>query len=142
MEEITVEPESMTTTIDFTDPLTWSTERPPVTMKVGEKFVVKAQENPSTGFTWLLLDEELTYHGLTGVVRMSDSHFESAKTEPGMVGVPGTRIIEITATSAGSGVLHLVLGRPWEAAESFRKGEVYQPVGDIKIDITVNASPE
>ena len=73
---------------------------------------------------------------------MSDSHFESAKTEPGMVGVPGTRIIEITATSAGSGVLHLVLGRPWEAAESFRKGEVYQPVGDIKIDITVNASPE
>ncbi len=111
-------------------------------MKVGDKFVVKAQENPSTGFTWLLLDEELSYHGLSGVVRMSDSHFESAKAEPGMVGVPGTRYIEITAKAAGSGVLHLVLGRPWEATESFRKGEVFQPVGDIKIDITVTGSPE
>ena len=100
------------------------------------------QENPSTGFRWLLLEELLSSFGLTGVVMMSDSRFESAKTETGMVGVPGTRFIEITGTAAGSGLLHLVLGRPWEAAEALRKGEVYQPLGIIKIDVTVTASPE
>ena len=54
-----------------------------------------------------------------------------------MVGVPGTRLIEITATGEGQGTLHLVLGREWEVKEAFRKGEVYEPVGDIKLDLNV-----
>ena len=55
--------------IDCEDPTTWSSSRDPVVMKVGDKFVVKAQENPSTGYTWLLLEQELEYHGLIGVIR-------------------------------------------------------------------------
>ena len=55
-----------------------------------------------------------------------------------MVGVPGIRTIDITADKAGSGTLHLVLGRLWEVEEAFRKGEVFEPVGDIKIDLTVS----
>ena len=42
-----------------------------------------------------------------------------------MVGVPGTRYLDILGTAEGSGVLHLVLGRPWEVTDAFRKGEVY-----------------
>ena len=56
-----------------------------------------------------------------------------------MVGVPGTRFIELMGMKEGSGTLHLVLGRPWEVKEAFRNGEVYQPVGDIKIELTVNS---
>ena len=37
----------------------------------------------------------------------------------------------------GEGVLHIILGRPWEVKEAFRKGEVYEPVGDIKIQVKV-----
>ena len=55
-----------------------------------------------------------------------------------MVGVPGTRFIDITGTSEGQGTLHLILGREWEVKEAFRKGEVYEPVGDIKMDLKVS----
>ena len=34
--------------------------------------------------------------------------------------------MEFLGTKEGSGgVLHLVLGRPWEVTDAFRKGEVY-----------------
>ena len=39
--------------------------------------------------------------------------------------------------NTGEGVLHLILGRPWEVKDAFRKGEVYEPVGDIKIQVKV-----
>ena len=110
-------------------------------MKVGDVFTIKAQENASTGFTWMLLDEELEFHGLTGVIRQVGSRYEGAKNVPdGMVGVPGTRYIDIEGLAEGSGTLHLILGRPWEVEAAFKKKEVYQPVGDIKIDLSVSAN--
>ena len=124
--------------IDCSDPRNWSKDKEPVCLKVGDRFTVKAEENPSTGYTWLLLDQELDYHKLTGVVRQSDSRFEApVDKHQGMVGVPGTRYLEIEGVGKGEGTLHLVLGRPWEVTEAFSKGEVYQPVGDLKFDIKV-----
>ena len=119
--------------VDCLDPRTWSTTHEPVEVCIGEHFVVKAEENPSTGFTWLVLDEELEYHGLLGVVKSGESRYEASSSAKGMVGVPGTRYLEIQALTAGEGVLHIILGRPWEVKEAFSKGEVYEPVGDIKI---------
>ena len=75
---------------------------------------------------------------MTGVIRLSDSHYEPSEKAPGMVGVPGTRYIEILGTGEGKGTLHLILGREWEVKEAFRKGEVYEPVGDIKLDLDVS----
>ena len=87
----------------------------------------------------MLLDQELDCHKLTGVVRQSDSWYEPAKDIPvGMVGVPGTRYVTIEALAEGEGCLHLILGRSWEVEEAFKKGEVYQPVGDLKMDISVS----
>ena len=93
------------------------TNRDPVTVKVGEKFEVTMEENPSTGYVWLLLDQELEFHGLKGVVRLSDSRYEPAKTNedaPILVGAPGKRTMELEALSQGNGTVHLILGRPWE----------------------------
>ena len=81
-----------------------SSTRDPIVVKVGEKFEVSAEENPSTGFVWLLLDQELEFHGLKGVIRISNSKFDCPKTledEPILVGSPGTRIFEIEALSEG-----------------------------------------
>ncbi len=62
-----------------------------------------------------MLDQELEYHKLTGIIRQVDSHYEAAKDIPdGMVGVPGTRFIDILGVAPGSGTLHLILGRSWE----------------------------
>ena len=36
--------------VDCADPRTWSATHDPVDLKVGDSFVVKAEENPSTGF--------------------------------------------------------------------------------------------
>ena len=46
--------------------------------------------------------------------------------------------MEIEALSKGQGAVHLILGRPWEVQKAFENGEVYQPVQDIKFDVTVN----
>ena len=78
------------------DPQTWGAEREPCEIEIGDKFMVVAQENPSTGYTWLVLDKELEYHGLSGVVCQSNTRYEKAKdVQSGMVGVPGTRFIEM-----------------------------------------------
>ncbi len=61
--------------VDCADPRTWSATHEPVELKVGDCFVVKAEENPSTGFSWLILDEELEYHGLTGVVKAGTTRY-------------------------------------------------------------------
>ena len=123
--------------VDCSDPRTWSATHDPVELSIGDCFVVKAEENPSTGFGWLVLDEELEYHGLTGVVKAGLSRYEPGAAATSMVGVPGTRFLEIQALKMGQGILHIILGRPWEVKEAFRKNEVYEPVGDIKIQIKV-----
>ena len=123
--------------VDCRDPRTWSVTHEPVEVHIGDSFIVRAEENPSTGFTWLVLDEELEYHGLTNVIKAGESRYEASSGTTGMVGVPGTRFLEIQALNIGEGVLHIILGRPWEVKAAFSKGEVYEPVGDIKIQIKV-----
>ena len=59
-----------------------------------------------------------------------------------MVGVPGTRYIEMQGLTPGNGILHVILGRPWEVEAAFKKDEVYEPVGDIKLEITVKEPTE
>ena len=112
-------------------PSSSSTDREPVITKVGDKFEVSMEENPSTGYVWLLLDQELEFHGLKGVIRLSNSRFEPPKSQeeaPILVGAPGTRFIEIEALQEGKGTVHMIMGRPWEVQRSFEMGEIYQPV--------------
>ena len=109
-------------------------------MNPGETLIVKAEENPSTGYQWLLLDEELDFHGLTEVIRAGESRFEppqKEQEEPILVGSPGTRSLEIVALTEGAGTCHLILGRPWEVRQAFEEGRVYEPVGNIRFDVDV-----
>ena len=85
-------------------------------------------ENPSTGYVWLLLDQELEFHNLKGVVKLSDSRFECPKQQdeaPILVGAPGVRIFELEALKEGNGMVHLIMGRPWEVQQSFERSEIY-----------------
>ena len=89
------------------------------------------EENPTTGYVWLLLDQELEFHGLKGVVRLSDSRYTPSKTQedaPILMGAPGTRTMELEALSEGKGTVRLIMGRPWEVQKSFEMGEIYQPI--------------
>ena len=111
-------------------------------MKVGEKALLQFQENITTGYTWLLLKQELEYHGMTDTVRVVSSDYlkpkkEVTKQRP-LVGVPGTRIIGIEALKpVQKGVLHFVLCRPWELEAKIQRGEVYEPIQDLKVNVTI-----
>ena len=65
----------------------------------------------------MLLDEEIEFHKLKGVVRISDSRYEKPSQEEDkkiLLGAPGTRIMEFEALSEGNGEVHLLLGKPFE----------------------------
>ena len=84
----------------------YGSTRDPITVKIGDKFEVRAEENPSTGLVWMLLDEELEFHNLKGVVKISDSRYEKParkEDKPILLGAPGTRILELEALSEGNG---------------------------------------
>ena len=55
-----------------------------------------------------------------------------------LVGAPGTRIIGLEALQpVAKGVLHFVLCRPWELEQKIQRGEIYEPIQDIKINIKI-----
>ena len=53
-----------------------------------------------------------------------------------LVGVPGTRIISVEALKpVDKGVLHFVLCRPWELEQKIARGELYEPIQSMKINV-------
>ena len=54
------------------------------------------------------------------------------------MGAPGTRTLEMEGLAEGNGTVHLIMGRPWEVQKSFEMGEVYEPVQDMKFEVTVS----
>ena len=111
-------------------------------MKIGETAKLQFQENITTGYTWILLKHELEYHGLQDSVKVVTSDYIKPKmdvlTYKPLVGVPGTRIIGLEALkSVEMGVLHFVLCRPWELEQKIQRGEIYEPIQSMKININV-----
>ena len=112
-------------------------------MKVGEKCKVYFQENITTGYTWVLLEEEIKFHGLKDKVKVSSSEYipPQKTTERPLIGAPGTRCIEIEAldsTEEGSdNILHFILCRPWELQKAYEHKEVYEPVQSYKSQIEI-----
>src|SRR5574343_737499 len=86
----------------------------PVELEVGDRFEIKIRENPTTGYKWLVLDQELEKHGLQNVIVHSESRYKSDDNPRGASGVGGTRFLEFTALNKGKGDLHLIMARSWE----------------------------
>ena len=47
----------------------------PVTLTVGEKMQIMLQENPSTGFEWNTIDQDLDKTGAKDMVRLTNKGF-------------------------------------------------------------------
>ena len=77
-----------------------------ILLEAGEQFEVMLESNPSTGYSWEILDESAD-----GVAELRTHRFEAGDSD--LVGVAGTDVFVFEA-AAGAGVLRLEYIRPWE----------------------------
>lgn len=78
-------------------------------VSVGEKFVVEAKTNPSTGYNWNLVGS------VPSCVELLSSEYVSGSTQDSrIVGAPSTLELTFVARSACSGKIEYVYNRPWE----------------------------
>ncbi|GEM_PF-6398846 len=77
------------------------------TVTVGENFTVNAEENPSTGHTWLLESYDTSY------LELVNNQYEPppGNSSPG---TPGERHFTFKALKAGQTQIVMVYKRPWE----------------------------
>ena len=83
------------------------------TCRVGDTIRIELEENPSTGYEWILLESILQSSKLLPF-KVVDDNFSEDDHSHNLVGVPGTRVIEIECLHEGNGFVHLINARPFE----------------------------
>lgn len=109
---------------------------------MGETIEILLKENPTTGYIWQILDDELDRAGLKSVLRIKGSQYAQDENRRGAVGVGGTRRIELVVIGEGKGTLSLAHGRSWEIKAMLDKGEDISSVIQKKINIVAKAASE
>jgi inhibitor of cysteine peptidase len=79
-----------------------------VELETGSVLEVRLESNPSTGYSWQVVD-------LNGevLVQKGDAEYKSASVQP-KLGSGGVEIFHFKASQPGEVVLKLVYHRPWE----------------------------
>jgi len=80
-----------------------------LTVKVGQEFTVTAEENRSTGYTWLLDFYDTSYLKL-----LKDEYLPPAGPPGSPPGAPGERRFTFKALEAGQTQIVMLYKRPWE----------------------------
>jgi len=69
--------------------------------------IVKLTSNPSAGYAWVVVGEP-------SPLKLQKASFRKGKSKNGAVGVPGTAVFQLNASTAGMATLTLVYRRSWE----------------------------
>jgi inhibitor of cysteine peptidase len=77
-----------------------------ITLNKGQTLTIKLEANPTTGYTWEMVETE-------GAIlrQVGDPEFEA---DSDLLGAAGTQTLSFEATEAGHMELRLVYHRPWE----------------------------
>ena len=78
-----------------------------VTLRTGDNLTVELEGNPSTGYNWVPLSQDLKTLKLVGEP-------EAKPADSKLVGAPQTILLHFTATNPGQETLKLGYQRPWE----------------------------
>jgi len=97
-----------------------------VELELGQKLVVKLESNPSTGYTWELIEDPNSI--LEQIGEMEFKPYEQG--DPPMVGAGGWEIFRFKAISTGQETLELIYRRSWETD--------VQPLDVFTLMVTVN----
>ena len=97
-----------------------------VTLKQDQRLVVTLESNPSTGYTWAVVENPDSI-----LAQQGESEFLlPEQTDPPMVGAGGWEVFRFKAISAGQETLELIYRRSWETD--------VEPIKTFSIDVTVN----
>jgi len=80
-----------------------------ITLKVGEKFQVTLESNPTTGYQWDVDDVDESV-----LKQQGDSSYSAETSNPNIVGSGGEETFTFEAVGTGNTTLKLVYHRPWE----------------------------
>lgn len=80
----------------------------PLSLQVGQQFILRLPSNPTTGFRWLLRDSA------PQVLHSLGPEVYTTPEDAGLVGSAGVSIWRFAVTQAGVGQLALTYERPWE----------------------------
>jgi predicted secreted protein/N-acetylneuraminic acid mutarotase len=95
-------------------------------LKLGQVLVVTLESNPSTGYSWEVVENQDSI-----LEQIGEAEYKPVEqTDPPMVGAGGWEIFRFKATSAGQETLNLVYRRSWETD--------VEPIKTFSIDVTVN----
>jgi inhibitor of cysteine peptidase len=80
-----------------------------VSMAPGTEVFITLASNPSTGYSWQVLEGDMNVIPL-----MTDPEYTADSNDPNIVGGGGTETFHFTANAVGTTVLQLGYLRPWE----------------------------
>lgn len=81
-----------------------------ITAKTGETLTLALDSNPTTGYSWQVLEINNTI-----LVQQGDPEYKQASGTEGLVGSGGTETFRFNAAGAGTTTLKLGYMRPWES---------------------------
>jgi len=94
-----------------------------ITMKPGDIVTLTLASNPTTGYSWLVMEIDDTV-----LVQDGDPEYKPSPGSEGLVGAGGTETFRFKAVSAGATSLNLGYMRPWESV---------QPIETFKVQVVV-----
>jgi inhibitor of cysteine peptidase len=90
-----------------------------IEINVGDKFIIRLESNPTTGYSWSLLESS------SGIVEKVSTVFEPHEREGRLLGSGGTEVWTLKAVAKGRVTLTFDYVRPWEAGGQPIKEETY-----------------
>ncbi len=89
-----------------------------VEVEPGYKLIVTLSENPSTGYRWMVIDQDLKARGLFNIVKLTNESYTTSQPKQGItgfyVGGGGIKTLTFSIIADGAGYLDLYYARIWE----------------------------
>lgn len=83
-----------------------------VTVKAGDVITLTLDSNPTTGYSWQVMEI-----GNTILSQQGDPEYKQASGTEGLVGAGGTETFHFKAIGSGTTMLKLGYMRPWESVQ-------------------------
>jgi inhibitor of cysteine peptidase len=86
---------------------------PSISGKVGQNFVISLDSNPTTGYEWTPVYDQV-------ILKLVSGEYKAASNPQGLVGAGGQQVFTFSPIKSGETLVKMVYKRPWEqdAAET------------------------